>query len=255
MRLDPKVKKASPRVDTSFEQLLTRKRHIIMRKQVLEELDQVAKLLSCYPHGTMYELSRGEVVIGIRHDMDAECENAAKLARWEAANGVKATYYPLHTEWYYRHNGKLTSHLLSALDTIASCGHEIGLHNNCVAAWLAGRSGNPASILEYELDELRALGYDIKGTAKHGDPLCHGRDLPNDQVFTECVTKANRKRLDWDRPMKSFGLEYEAYHVPFWQYLSDSGGVFNQRPCDVRTALKSGGNAAVLMHPMYWRIP
>ena len=239
----------------TFEQLYARKAPMVARYQKMKCLDDVLRVLSAGKHGTMRELHDGTVKVGVRHDMDSDCENAVKMAKWEHANGIRSTYFVLHTDWYYRFHGEMTALVKDCLDKIASYGHEIGIHNNAVAAWLSGVNGDPLSILERELNELRGLGHDIAGIAGHGDSMCHKADLPNDQMFTDFAKQSNIGKIPRQVSMESIGLIYEAYHVRYGLYLSDSGGAFKAAPRDIREGISKGGLAVVLMHPLHWALP
>lgn len=86
-------------------------------------------------------------IIALRHDVDFDVENALKLARWESARGFRASYYLLHTGWYWRVVGaSLSKQMVDAAMEMQDLGHEVGLHNDAISVALAsGR--RPADVL------------------------------------------------------------------------------------------------------------
>lgn len=214
-----------------------------------DDLEAVRRVLLYGNPGTMLQLARGEVNIGLRHDMDNEYRNALKLAQWEHAHGIRASYYVLHSAAYWRDE---RMELFETLHAIAALGHEVSLHNDAITlALLCG--GDPALILFDGLRTLRARGFECVGTAAHGSRASHKAGLVNYDMFAECATDAYRKR--WTpRPMADFGLEYEAYHLPYEHYLTESGGTWRQgTPGEITERfVLEGGNLVVLMHPCHW---
>jgi hypothetical protein len=188
-------------------------------------------------------------LIGLRHDVDNLIEPAVHMAQWEAARGYRATYFILHTAPYWEN--KLL--LRGALELIAGCGHEIGIHNNALAE--ATRTGrDPGMILAAAVGELRDLGYDIRGTVAHGDHACYRNGqvrFVNDELFVECA-RPQYGNLDLSPvPLATFGLEYDANWIPRGSYLSDSGGAWS-RPFDTIRVPPAAGQLHMLVHPDWW---
>lgn len=188
--------------------------------------------------------------IGLRHDVDGTStmtrealQTAVHIAEWEAERGYRATFYILHTAPYWMGPG-----FAGALDRIAELGHEIGIHTDALAESM--RNGrDPDQILDEALATLRGLGFQVRGVAGHGNPLCNRDAGPgegsfaNDEQFLECArpgegapdrkierAKYGTERMIAPRPLADFGLDYEALKVaydgaqimPF--RISDSGG-------------------------------
>lgn len=213
----------------------------------------------------------------IRHDIDRDLENAVRMARWEAAHGIRATYCVLHTAAYYGRRdeqGRITRRsrrMIEAMQEIQSLGHEVNLHNNAVSYAL--RTGAHAyQALARELAYLRSHGLNITGTSTHGDPLCHRLGYRNKEMFTETVLperggprvvahRGRRVRLG-ARSMRRYGLTYEGYDLPRDLYVSDSGGTLKTitdtagrgglRRGDWPGRLPYEHITGLLIHPAWW---
>jgi hypothetical protein len=229
---------------------------------------------------TWIEAARGveiatDTALIIRHDIDHDIDTAVELARWESENGIRATYCPLHTAWYYGELGpeghRHTDFLVESLKEIQYLGHEINLHNNFAVLGL--KAGiDPIALLEREILALRSYGIDVQGTSTHGDRLCRELSFRNYELFAESVYderggartveyEGNRIRLG-DVSMAEFGLEYEAYDLPRDEYVTDSGGRLRYK----RNTRGRGGHTraelepappydwiiGVLTHPVWW---
>lgn len=182
--------------------------------------------------------------------MDGEFTNAVRMAEWESAEGLRATYYVLHSASYYREHGDIAPDLRIALARIEGLGHDIGLHNDAVTVWKAtGRKST--AVLERELADLRIL-HPINSTAAHGSAVCRRLGIVNYEVFTECF--AGHPELE-PVPMRSLGLDFEAYHVDHDTYVSDAGGVWKTYAHSQGAWTETqqlGDRIVVLMHPCHW---
>jgi hypothetical protein len=213
-------------------------------------------------------------LIALRHDIDHDLENAVRLAHIEAERGYRASYYMLHSDWYYRAElgvGPPAQSLLDACHEIASLGHEIALHNNAITQGLL-TGVSPSEIVRTELDYLRGAGLEVTGSVAHGDGLCHVCGYVNYEIFEECERPKSgvRDRMivfdDWKTgvrrqlkldpvPMSSFGLEYEANFLRHNLYLSDSGGHWHVPFEDVREKfVERNAFLQILMHPVWWAL-
>jgi hypothetical protein len=197
----------------------------------------------------MRSFARGEGDTALRHDVDSRLESAVELAELEAARGLRATYFVLHTAPYW--DGP---ELLPRLRRLQELGHEVGFHNDLVTAWRV-EGADPRAVLERALGRLRDGGIEVAGAAAHGSPWCHRLGFHNNYAF-----------LGWDEPVPgfpvaevpekldpaAFGLEYEAYHVPHDAYFSDSTFMDGGRAHPADFPLKSGRRAIFLVHPDHW---
>jgi hypothetical protein len=191
-------------------------------------------------------------VVGLRHDVDERLDGALELARLEHRRGLRSTYFVLHTAPYYADRGRLVPALRRLQDDY---GHEIGWHNDLATLSLV-QGVDPGPYLERELAALRGAGIDIVGSAAHGSPHAHHLGYHNNYVFA-----------GWDDPQpgfprvdvgakldpSQFGLEYEAYHLPYDVYVSDSrfDGGRRMHPSRLGTVMPDQ-RAVVLVHPCHW---
>ena len=241
----------------------------------LERLDAILRQAeSVVSVRTLLELPAGQRsprLVVLRHDTDNDIDNAVRFAEWEAARGYRASYYVLHTDWYYRDGfaGPPSRYVLRALERIAHLGHEIGLHNNAITVAL--RTGrDPVEVLSTELEHLRRHGFDVTGTAAHGDALCRTCGYNNGEVFIEAARPAHGpagRRIACEDPvsgaalrtelqpvtMASLGLTYEANFIGNRYYLTDSHGRWS-RPLDMAAREFERRDAVLkfLIHPR-WR--
>jgi hypothetical protein len=227
----------------------------------LAELDVLLdRALAVVPMDRVHGGMRDRQVIGLRHDVDNAIEPAVAFARWEEARGYRSTYFILHTAPYWADKGLLRR----SCDEIAALGHEIGLHNNAIAASLmTGR--DPCDLLDEAAEELRGYGYEVTGTVAHGDRLCrddrgHVRFV-NDEIFVECerptIGEQGREIGGFatgQAHLADFGFDYEANWVCSRAYLSDSGGVWNEPGWDETLASFPFADVQLqmLVHPDWW---
>lgn len=227
----------------------------------LAELDErlLDKAVAVVPMNAVHAGQRWPRVIGLRHDVDNVIQPAVRFAEWEHDRGYRSTYYILHTAPYWEDKALL----IRSLELIAELGHEIGIHNNAIAAALVcGR--DPRAILSEAVAELRGYGFDIRSTVAHGDSLCYGLDgkvrFVNDEMFEECA----RPQLGApDRvvgtvqlrpmPLGSLGLDFDANWIGRGGYLSDSGGNWSPPGFDtVADGFPGEGQLHMLVHPDWW---
>lgn len=236
----------------------------------LSELDErlLSQAAACVSMQEVHAGDRGPDVVALRHDVDAghALATAVQIAEWEAQHDYRSTYFLLHTSPYW--GGPLFER---SVDSLLSLGHEIGIHANALAESL--RTGqDPDLILDRAIQDLRALGVDVRGVAAHGDEICNRDRGPgegtfvNDEQFVECarpkeglpdrnVSRGRFKLRITPRPMADFGLEYEALRLglpnPF--RVSDSGGSWSM-PFDqtVGQFEEQDRQLHLLLHPDWW---
>jgi len=204
----------------------------------------------------LVELAKAEApALGLRHDVDTRLDSALELARLEAARGIRATYFVLHSAPYYAHDAGFAEALRRLQD---EHGHEVGWHSDLAPAALL-RGVDPAEYLGRELDWLRRQGLEIRGAAAHGSPEARRLGVHNNYLFAgwdEPQPGFPRRDVAWKLGPAEFGLEYEAYHLDVDLYRSDSS--FDERgrrwhPDDLDLQLlDSAARASVFVHPCHW---
>lgn len=194
----------------------------------------------------------------LRHDVDRDIINAVLMAQFEAEQGIKSSYYFLHTSAYYQ------GRVFDEIQKIADLGHEIGLHNDVLSVVYKAKDQDPLAakrILTGVLTNLK-LNFDVVGTAAHGDTEIYKKTKEsNYNIFVD---------PKYDCKMSDFGLKYEAYKIPRDYYISDSGGKFScsfgegfEETAGVftikseidrvkRMSFKRPGVLQLLVHPLYY---
>ena len=242
-------------------------RHDLERlARLLDRADAVVPVAEAYARRDNWP----ERFATVRHDMDHDLENSVKFAEWEAARGIRSTYYVLHRDWYWGGPDarEPSPMVIRGLKQIAALGHEIGLHNNAVA--IALQTGeDPFEILENDLAALRRHGFTITGSVAHGDKLCHTVGFINNEIFSECIrpdTHQPDRTLTYDagdgrvrtlqlrqRSMTEFGLDHEANSIGHTRYLSDTGGRWSRPFGEIDDVFAAeGGFLQMLIHPVWW---
>ena len=222
---------------------------LVERRFTYSEYERFLDRLHARHVAPMRSFAHGEGDTVLRHDVDSRLESALELAELEAARGLRATYFVLHTAPYWE-----APELLPRLRWIQELGHEVGFHNDLLTVQRV-EGGDPRAVLERELARLRGGGIEVVGAAAHGSPWCHRLGFHNNYIFA-----------GWDEPQPGFpsrdvpekldpaefGLEYEAYHVPRDAYFSDSSFVDGRRAHPADFELESGRRTIVLVHPDHW---
>ena len=222
-------------------------------------------------------------MIALRHDVDYDLDLAIEMSYWERESGIRSTYFLLHSAPYWN-----DLRFIEKCLQIQDFGHEIGLHLNILAEWMRCKVDNLASYLERLLASLRKSGIRVTGVSAHGDRLCYERQFvnywcfselrPSDPVIAESgisaegipvkeenfqirypeshrITRGDDNVFDlWSISMKGLGFDYDATHVPYDSYYTDSGGRWHRSP-DPGNHILTSGRHQILMHPIYWRGP
>ena len=253
---------------------------LIMARKKRYTQEQYAELLAPYlttcesltheHYVTEPDLDHRRILL-LRHDIDHDYETALKIAVWEHARGLHATYCVLHSAWYY---GGLehglyqhTDELVRLCHELHAMGHEINLHNNAVV--VAMETGiNPVQLLRDEIAFLRGLGLPLLGTSTHGDRICREKNFGNFELFAEAVkpdrggpriVRGAKASVQLGQiSMSDLDLAYEAYDIARDVYISDSGGSLRcirhapGRRAFGRSDPASGEVIGILTHPIWW---
>lgn len=221
-------------------------------------------------------------LIALRHDIDHSLDVALEMAFWEHERGLKATYYLLNSTPYWD-----DPQFDVKVKQLLAFGHEVGLHFNSIANWLAGRAHSPKEDYMDALGRLRALGGNAKGAAAHGDRLCYTHGAPNFWMFASedpletsdtClsaegipVTDSNYQILRppsdvlvredgettklWANTLEECETEFLAHRVNWDRYYTDSGGNWTRSPDPMTVPDIASGRTMILVHPIHWRAP
>jgi len=164
----------------------------------------------------------------LRHDVDRKIENGMLLAEAEYERGIRSTFFLLHSSAYFDYS----DFFLNCCRSLERMGHKIELHNDALGEWHkrkeAGEPENqiasPRVILRKPLDWLRGHGFNIIGSAAHGNKLCGKYGFNNYHIFSDWPKPESNKIDHQQFPMADLGLEYEVYHLPEVAGFSDGGG-------------------------------
>jgi len=228
--------------------------------------------------------------IYLRFDIDDDPAKAYRMSLILNEYGIKGTFFILNTakywneqpmlDWYSPLDGdKRQIGFWKALKDVQLHGHEIAWHNNAIADHYHNNphDGYPMDFTMEEiilapLNKLRMEGFQIIGSASHGDPFCRKLGFINYDIFQECERTSEAigfPDCSFDHPrlkMADFGLEYEAYHVPYDLYLSESGGrewtwrvpgagPARETPMEyIFKNLNTYDRIQILIHPQHWKI-
>lgn len=109
----------------------------------------------------------------LRHDIDYSLSAALKMARFEAEQDVRATYFLLLSSENYN---LLCEESCTVPRQLAALGHEVGLHYDVRVMYERCKEGLRTQ-LQWEIDILSGLtGNTIHSIAMH-NPSVHGDDL------------------------------------------------------------------------------
>lgn len=213
-------------------------------------------------------VNRPKNPIYLRFDIDDNLSTAIAASHICSEYEIKATFFILNTASYWQNK-----ETWRALKMIQDQGHEIGWHNNVLTEWNKQVGFEPlVSFIHTPLDLMRSHSLTIRGSASHGDPLCRRLNYLNYEVFKECPRTSeavNFPACQFDIPkvsMHDFGLEYEAYHVPYDLYLSEAGGrgwsgrtteprsEWQMQDMPAEELINAHDRIQILTHPQHWKI-
>jgi hypothetical protein len=151
-----------------------------------------------------------QVGVMMRHDVDRRAENALAMAKLEARNGIKSTYYFRMT------SGSFQPKIILE---IANLGHEIGYHYEDLAT-AKGDMEKAIKSFAINLEKLRKIA-PITTIAMHGSPL----------------SPFDNREMWKNNDFKKFGIIAEAlvsidYNNIY--YLTDSGRSWAENSANLR---------------------
>jgi hypothetical protein len=175
------------------------------------------------------DFDREEQFVLWRHDVDFSPQGAARMARIEAEEGVRATYLlHLHSDFY----NLLEADVGARIAEIIDCGHAIGLHFDS-HYYGVGSEEQLEDLLAFERGILEKL---------FGVPV---------EVFSFHVSTPFTMRCDaW-----SYGGMVHVHAAYFQEsvgYCSDSNGYWRHRRLEEVLTSGTDERLQVLTHPEWW---
>jgi hypothetical protein len=210
--------------------------------------------------------NKSAVIVGLRHDIDNHPFKALEMANLEKQFRLKATYYVLPTAEYFGTiiNSKLSLNLEMGdlYRELYESGAEIGIHNDLISMMIE-HNCDPLSINLDVLNYFNYLGIPIYGTAAHGSDLVKSlKPISNYMIFSDFATVDSVSYKGCKYPLGqyslgAYGFMYEAYHVNYNKYFSDSGGRWAdpmgfEGVLDKLRSSVPGDRIEILAHPDWW---
>jgi hypothetical protein len=205
------------------------------------------------------------VVVGLRHDIDFHPFKALEMADIEKHFNFRATYFVLATAEYYGtiSNSTVVRHpeMDFVYKELYAKGAEIGIHNDLFTLMILHNCDPKIFTLE-EISHYASLGIPVYGTAAHGSQIPRDILVSNYEIFSDfaardSITYNGEKYPVGKYSLKECGLEYEAYHISYFHYYSESGGKWNDPNGfsgileKIRTS-RPGDRIQILTHPVWW---
>ena len=187
----------------------------------LVAIDRIVPVPLCKFGEPIEESLPSGVLLGMRHDIDADPRTAVRMARCLALHGLSGSFYFLHSSRYY---GRFEDdsfvrnpEVEGWVSDVIVAGSEIGLHNDALGVW-QNHDQDGGIAIKRELAYLRGLGAQVSGTVGHNSAPSYGAE--NCEVFEGAVLfnrPANTpvaERLGLLDPQQ-LGLTYEGtYAIP-----------------------------------------
>lgn len=205
------------------------------------------------------------IVVGLRHDIDIHPFKALEMADIEKQFSFRATYFVLATAEYYGTISGTTVIRHPEMDDVYKLlykkGAEIGIHNDLLTLLILYNF----NILEFtrgEISHYESLGIPVYGTAAHGSQIPRDLQVSNFEIFSDFAARDSVTYNGHQYPvgkisLKDCGLIYEAYHISYYHYYSESGGKWNDDfgfsgILQKLKESKPGDRIEILTHPVWW---
>jgi hypothetical protein len=164
----------------------------------------------------------------LRHDIDFSPEAALRMAEFEHAHGVRASYFLLFSSAFYN---LLTENYCSVPRRLIELGHEVGLHYDLACYDLINRN-QPLEVLQNQADALSQLcGKRVESIAMH-NPSVYGAD-----VFQH---------------VSQFINAYDPRYTSEIAYFSDSCGAWRNDTAAIFANGDMPPRFQLLIHPIFW---
>jgi hypothetical protein len=171
--------------------------------------------------------AEGERLCLLRHDVDASIAFALDLARAEAADGVRSTYFVMPRSPAYNLLGR---HAALAVREMAALGHDIALHFDA-----AHPLAEPARLAE-QIGAEAALVAELSGKSV----AAFSFHQPSAQIIAARVE------------VPGLINTYHPGHLPGWHYASDSNRVWRGETGLALLRDAPHARLQLLTHPMWW---
>ena len=205
------------------------------------------------------------VVVGLRHDIDLNPFKALEMSDIEKHFNLRATYFVLATAEYYGTVANCEIIRRPEMDYVYeelyNKGAEIGIHNDLLTLMITYNIDPKIFTLD-EISHYATLGIPVYGSAAHGSPIAKELKISNYEMFSDFAARDSVTYNDIKYPvgkysLKDCGLEYEAYHIRYDQYYSESGGKWNDHAgftgiIEKLKSSKPGDRIQILTHPCWW---
>jgi hypothetical protein len=205
------------------------------------------------------------VVVGLRHDIDFHPFKALEMADIEKHFNFRATYFVLATADYYGTISNSTVVRYPEMDFVYkelyAKGAEIGIHNDLLTLMIL-HNCDPKTFTLGEISHYESLGIPVYGTAAHGSQIPRELLVSNYEIFSDFAARDSITYRGIEYPvgiysLRECGLEYEAYHISYFHYYSESGGKWNDPNgfsgiIDRIKASRPGDRIQILTHPVWW---
>lgn len=163
----------------------------------------------------------------LRHDIDVNMDFALRMARVEAENGVRATYFVMLRSPAYN---LMSRHSTQAMAEIVSLGHEIGVHFD--AAHPAAQGCDLIEEVRREADIVaQCAGAEVRAVAFHQPSAFI---LGNDVIIDGLINT------------------YSSSQMAGWHYMSDSNRNWKGKDPFRLLGEAIHPKIQVLVHPMWW---
>lgn len=165
----------------------------------------------------------------LRHDVDFSPATALRMAEFEAALGVRATYFLLFSSSFYNLFSEECCRIPRRLTEL---GHEVGLHYDLACYDLMSRDRPPLEVLVNEANALSQLCAEpVRSIAMH-NPSVYGAD-----VFQQ---------------VERFINAYDPRYTREIAYFSDSCGAWRDEAAAVFQGGEMPPRLQLLIHPIFW---
>jgi hypothetical protein len=164
----------------------------------------------------------------LRHDVDFSPAAALRMAEFESALGVRATYFLLFSSSFYN---LFSEEYCRVPRLLTALGHEVGLHYDLACYDVISRD-RPLEILVNQADTLSQLcGETVRSIAMH-NPSVYGAD-----VFQH---------------VERFINAYDPSYTREIAYFSDSCGAWRDEAAVVFQRGEMPPRFQLLIHPIFW---